>query len=79
MYVRLVDELRRVFTLIFRDPDAAGVLAGLGDYDELIRLDSRRRSGHGPEQFIDSTYRAVLNILISWPFVVQAEVVPPVA
>jgi DNA-binding GntR family transcriptional regulator len=79
MYVRLVDELRRVFRLIFQDPAAADALAALaGDQDWLPFQDPEKDRVH-TEQYIDTAHRSVLAILTSWPSVVQAEVVPPVA
>jgi DNA-binding GntR family transcriptional regulator len=79
MYVRLVDELRRVFRLIFQDPAAADALASLaGDQDWLPFQDPEKDRVH-TEQYIDTAHRSVLAILTSWPSVVQAEVVPPVA
>lgn len=78
MYVRLVDELRRVFTLIYTDPAAAGALAALTESDDWLTADPAKIRAHA-EQFIDTAHHSVLAILTSWPSVVQAEVVPPVA
>ena len=79
MYVRLVGELRRVFTLILQDPGAASALSRLTDYEGLDTLDDPAKLRAFTEQFIDTAHREVLGILTSWPSVVQAEVVPPVA
>src|ERR1700722_7722925 len=79
MYVRLVDELRRVFTLIYQDPAAGGALNALSDSDEWFVVDDPAKIRAHTEQFIDTAHRGVLAILTSWPSVVQAEVVPPVA
>jgi DNA-binding GntR family transcriptional regulator len=77
MYVRLVDELRRVFRLIFQDPAAVDALADLaGDKDWLPLRDPEKDRAY-TEQYIDTAHRSVLAILTSWPSVVQAEVVPP--
>jgi len=79
MYVRLLDELRRVFTLIYADPAAAGALTALTDSDDWLTADDPAKVRAHTEQFIDTAHRGVLAILTSWPSVVQAEVVPPVA
>jgi DNA-binding GntR family transcriptional regulator len=79
MYVRLVDELRRVFTLIYTDPAAAGALTALTGSDDWFAADDPAKLRAHTEQFIDTAHRGVLAILTSWPSVVQAEVVPPVA
>ena len=79
MYVRLVDELRRVFTLIYTDPAAGGALKTLADGDDWLTNDDPAKVRAYTEQFIDTAHRGVLAILTSWPSVVQAEVVPPVA
>jgi DNA-binding GntR family transcriptional regulator len=79
MYVRLVDELRRVFTLIYTDPAAGGALKTLADGDDWLTDDDPAKVRAYTEQFIDTAHRSVLAILTSWPSVVQAEVVPPVA
>jgi DNA-binding GntR family transcriptional regulator len=79
MYVRLVDELRRVFTLIYTDPAAGGALKTLADSDDWLTADDPAKVRAYTEQFIDTAHRGVLAILTSWPSVVQAEVVPPVA
>jgi DNA-binding GntR family transcriptional regulator len=79
MYVRLVDELRRVFTLIYTDPAAGGALSALADSDDWLMADDPAKIRAHTERFIDTAHRAVLAILTSWPSVVQAEVVPPVA
>ena len=79
MYVRLVDELRRVFTLIYQDPATGGALNALSDSDEWFMVDDPAKIRAHTEQFIDTAHRGVLAILTSWPSVVQAEVVPPVA
>ena len=76
MYVRLVDELRRVFRLFYQDPAAAGELAGQEDWLPLGDPDEGRAY---IEQYIDTAHRSVLAILTSWPSVVRAEVVPPAA
>lgn len=79
MYVRLVDELRRVFTLIYTDPAAADALASLTAGDNWFTAEDPAKVRAHTEQFIDTAHRSVLAILTSWPSVVQAEVVPPVA
>jgi DNA-binding GntR family transcriptional regulator len=79
MYVRLVDELRRVFTLIYTDPAAAGTLTAMTDSADWLTADDPAKVRAHTEQFIDTAHRSVLAILTSWPSVVQAEVVPPVA
>jgi DNA-binding GntR family transcriptional regulator len=79
MYVRLLDELRRVFTLIYHDPAAAGALAALSSGDDWLVADDPAKARAHTEHFIDTAHRSVLAILTSWPSVVQAEVVPPVA
>lgn len=78
MYVRLVGELRRVFTLILQDPGAVSALTALGGYESWDALDDPAKLRAFTEQFIDTAHREVLGILTSWPSVVQAEVVPPV-
>ena len=79
MYVRLVDELRRVFTLIYSDPAAAGMLSALTGSDDWFMTDDLAKIRAHTEHFIETAHRSVLAILTSWPSVVQAEVVPPVA
>jgi DNA-binding GntR family transcriptional regulator len=79
MYVRLVDELRRVFTLIYADPAAAAALTAMSNSDDWLTVDDPAKIRVHTEQFIDTAHRGVLAILTSWPSVVQAEVVPPVA
>jgi DNA-binding GntR family transcriptional regulator len=79
MYVRLVDELRRVFMLSYHDPAAAGALALLSDGDDWFLSDDPAKIRAHTECFIDTAHRGVLGILTSWPSVVQAEVVPPAA
>ncbi|MGH3249708.1 MAG: GntR family transcriptional regulator [Trebonia sp.] len=79
MYVRLVDELHRVFTLIYTDPATADALASLTAGDNWFTAEDPAKVRALTEQFIDTGHRSVLAILTSWPSVVQAEVVPPVA
>jgi hypothetical protein len=79
MYVQLVDELRRVFTLSYQDPDAAGALGVMAGGDDWFLLDDPAKIRAHTERFIDTAHRGVLAILTSWPSVVQAEVVPPAA
>jgi hypothetical protein len=79
MYVRLVDELRRVFMLSYHDPAAAGALALLSEGDDWFLSDDPAKIRAHTECFIDTAHRGVLAILTSWPSVVQAEVVPPAA
>lgn len=79
MYVRLVDELRRVFSLIFQDPAAVDALAGLSGDQRWFPLDDPAKDRAHTEQFIDTAHRSVLAIITSWPSVAQAEVVPPAA
>lgn len=79
MYVRLVDELRRVCMLIYTDPAAASALTALTDGDDWLAAEDPAKIRAHTEQFIDTAHRGVLAILTSWPSVVQAEVVPPVA
>ena len=77
MYERLVDELRRVFRLVFQDPASLGALADLGM--SWLPLQDPEKDRVYTEQYIDTAHDRVLAILTSWPSVVQAEVVPPVA
>jgi len=79
MYVQLVDELRRVFTLSYQDPDAAGALGVMAGGDDWFLIDDPAKIRAHTERFIDTAHRGVLAILTSWPSVVQAEVVPPAA
>jgi DNA-binding GntR family transcriptional regulator len=79
MYVRLVDELRRVFRLIFQDPAAVNALANAADDQDWLPLGDADKGRAYIEQYIDTAHRSVLAILTSWPSVVQAEVVPPAA
>jgi DNA-binding GntR family transcriptional regulator len=79
MYVRLVDELRRVFGLVFQDPAAVDALADLAGDQTWFPLDDPEKDRAYTERYIDTAHRSVLAILTSWPSVVQAEVVPPVA
>lgn len=78
-YVQLMGELRRVFTLVFQDPGAAGALASLSEYEDPDDQNDPAKVRANTERFIDTAHREVLGILTSWPSVVQAEVVPPVA
>jgi DNA-binding GntR family transcriptional regulator len=78
-YVQLMGELRRVFTLVFQDPGAAGALASLSRYEDPDDHNDPVKVRANTERFIDTAHREVLGILTSWPSVVQAEVVPPVA
>jgi DNA-binding GntR family transcriptional regulator len=79
MYVQLVDEMRRVFTLSFQDPAAAGALAVLADGADWFLADDAAKIRAHTERYIDTAHQGVLTILTSWPSVVQAEVVPPAA
>jgi DNA-binding GntR family transcriptional regulator len=79
MYVRLVDELRRVFRLVFQDPASAGALADLAGDENWVPMEDPAKDRAYTEQYIDAAHRSVLAILTSWPSVVQAEVVPPMA
>jgi DNA-binding GntR family transcriptional regulator len=78
-YVQLMGELRRVFTLVFQDPGAAGALGSLTQYEDPDDQNDPAKVRANTERFIDTAHREVLGILTSWPSVVQAEVVPPVA
>ena len=78
LYGQLMGELRRVFRLLFQDPGAASALSALVADGGWDALDDPVKLRVFTEQFIDAAHRAVLNILTSWPSVVQAEVVPPV-
>jgi DNA-binding GntR family transcriptional regulator len=78
-YVQLMGELRRVFTLVFQDPGAASALASLSRYDNPDDQNDPAKVRANTERFIDTAHREVLGIITSWPSVVQAEVVPPVA
>lgn len=79
MYERLVDELRRVFRLVFQDPASLGALADLTGGANWSPMQDPEKDRVYTEQYIDTAHRRVLAILTSWPSVVQAEVVPPVA
>jgi DNA-binding GntR family transcriptional regulator len=79
MYARLVGELRRVFTLILQDPGSASTLTALAEYEGWDTLADPTKLRVFTEQFIDTAHRAVLDILTSWPSVMQAEVIPPVS
>lgn len=79
MYVRLTDELRRIFRLVFQDQGATGVLAELEHVESWMIADDPAKYRAHIEQFIDAVHHGVLAILTSWPSVVEAEVVPPVA
>jgi hypothetical protein len=68
-----------VFTLIYTDPAAADALASLTAGDNWFTAEDPAMVRAHTEQFIDTAHRSVLAILTSWPSVVQAEVVPPVA
>ncbi|MEU6798637.1 GntR family transcriptional regulator [Nonomuraea wenchangensis] len=76
MYMRLLVDLRRVFTLVLQDPVALN--ATKFGSDELWALMGPGRTRESIEQFIDVAHRAVLEILLSRPSVAQAEVVVPV-
>jgi DNA-binding GntR family transcriptional regulator len=77
MYVQLVDELRRVFRLIFQDPAAADALASAGSDQDWLPLEDPDKGRAYTEQYIDAAHRSVLAILTSWPSVAQTEVIPP--
>jgi DNA-binding GntR family transcriptional regulator len=78
LYVGLAGELRRVFTLIYQNPDAATALATLAEFEVWDALGDQAMARGVSEQFIDTAHGAVLKVLMSWPSVVQAEVIPPV-
>lgn len=78
MYIQLLDEMRRVFRLIFQDPAAVDALAGLAGDENWLPLQDPAADRTYVERYIDFAHHRVLAILTSWPSVVQAEVVPPV-
>jgi DNA-binding GntR family transcriptional regulator len=57
MYIRLVDELRRVFRLFFQDPVAAGELAGAGGQEDWLPIGGPDEGRAYIEQYIDTAHR----------------------
>ncbi|MEU6729371.1 GntR family transcriptional regulator [Nonomuraea wenchangensis] len=78
MYVRLVGDLSRVFRLVVQDP-AAMKRTKFAAPESWAFMEHPERVRQAMEEFIDTSHKAVLEILLSWPSVTQAEVILPVS